>query len=228
MADTKDMKETKDIKDTKKINILVADDHEMVRHGLAGFLAAFPDFTLVGQAANGLHAVELCGQTTPDVVLMDLIMPEMDGVEATRQIRERYPSVHVLALTSAKDEVMINRALLAGAIGYLLKDISIHDLGNAIRAAAAGKPALSPEVFQVLVQTSHAHRPATQDYDLTPRELEVIRLLVQGYSNAQIAGKLSISLSTVKSHNSNIMSKLGARTRTEVVRIANQHHLLDG
>jgi NarL family two-component system response regulator LiaR len=213
--------------DVQKIRILIADDHEMVRHGLAGFLGAFPDFALVGQASNGRQAVELCAQVTPDVVLMDLMMPEMDGIQATRLIRERHSTVQVLALTSAKDEVMINNALHAGAIGYLLKDISIHDLGNAIRAAAIGKPTLTPEVFQVLVQAASTQRPAMQQFDLTVRELEVLDLLVKGNSNAQIARTLSISLSTVKTHNSNIMSKLGVHTRTEAIRVATQHRLLE-
>ncbi|MBX3082768.1 MAG: response regulator transcription factor [Anaerolineae bacterium] len=211
--------------ETKTIRILIADDHEMVRHGLAGFLGAFPDFQLVGQASNGTQAVKLCGDTRPDVVLMDLIMPEMDGVTATNLIKEKYPEIQVIALTSAKDEATTNRALQAGAIAYLHKDISIHDLGNAIRSAAVGKPTLSPDAFSVLVKSVTAQPPTNQDFTLTNRELDVLRLLVKERTNAEIAVDLSISLSTVKTHISNIMSKLGVRTRSEAVRVATQNRL---
>jgi two-component system, NarL family, response regulator LiaR len=213
--------------DSKIIRILIADDHEMVRHGLAGFLGAFPDFQLVGQASNGTQAVKLCAEVHPDVVLMDLIMPEMDGITATDMIKEKYPEIQIIALTSAKDETNTNRALQAGAIAYLHKDISIHDLGNAIRAAAAGKPTLSPDAFSVLVKSA-ASQPTTtnQDFGLTHRELDVLRLLVKERTNAEIGIDLSISLSTVKTHISNIMSKLGVRTRAEAVRMAIQHRLV--
>jgi two-component system, NarL family, response regulator LiaR len=209
------------------IRIMIADDHEMVRHGLAGFLGAFPDFQLVGQASNGQQAVSMCAEAQPDVILMDLIMPEMDGVTATHLIREKYPHIQVIALTSAKDEETTQRALQAGAIAYLHKDISIHDLGNAIRAAAVGKPTLSPDAFALLVKTTAAQHSPGKTFDLSVRELDVLRLLVRGRSNAEIAVELSISLSTVKTHNSNIMSKLGVRSRTEVVRLATQHRLLE-
>jgi NarL family two-component system response regulator LiaR len=212
--------------ETKLIRILIADDHEMVRHGLAGFLGAFPDFQLVGQASNGAQAVKLCGETRPDVILMDLIMPEMDGVTATNIIKEKYPEVQVIALTSAKDETTTNRALQAGAIAYLHKDISIHDLGSAIRAAAAGKPTLSPDAFLLLVKSAGAQLTGNQTFNLTSRELDVLLLLAKERSNAEIAVDLSISLSTVKTHISNIMSKLGARSRADAVRIAGQNGLL--
>ena len=210
---------------SKIIRILIADDHEMVRHGLAGFLGAFPDFQLVGQASNGTQAVKLCADTLPDVVLMDLIMPEMDGVTATRLIKEKSPEIQVIALTSAKDEATTNRALQAGAIAYLHKDISIHDLGNAIRAAAAGKPTLSPDAFSTLIKSAAVQPAEAPAFSLTNRELDVLRLLVKERTNAEIGVDLSISLSTVKTHISNIMSKLGVRTRTEAVRMATQHRL---
>ena len=210
---------------SKIIRILIADDHEMVRHGLAGFLGAFPDFQLVGQASNGTQAVKLCADTLPDVVLMDLIMPEMDGVTATRLIKEKSPEIQVIALTSAKDEATTNRALQAGAIAYLHNDISIHDLGNAIRAAAAGKPTLSPDAFSTLIKSAAVQPAEAPAFSLTNRELDVLRLLVKERTNAEIGVDLSISLSTVKTHISNIMSKLGVRTRTEAVRMATQHRL---
>lgn len=209
----------------RPIRVLLVDDHAMVRRGLATFLMVFDDLELAGEAANGRDAVEFCGRVHPDVVLMDLIMPEMDGAAATRAIREQYPAVQVLALTSFKEEELVQNALQAGAIGYLLKNVSADELAEAIRAAHLGRTTLSPEIAQALVHA--ANRPPTPGFDLTAREREVLSLLVEGLSNTQIAGKLFVSPSTIKSHVSNILSKLGVASRTEAATLALRHHLID-
>jgi NarL family two-component system response regulator LiaR len=208
----------------QKIRVIIADDHEMVRHGLAGFLAAFPDLELVGQAANGKQAVTLCAEKHPDVVLMDLIMPELNGVDATREIRSNQPDIKVIALTSSREPSVVRDALQAGAIAFLSKDISIHDLGEAIRAAARGKPTLSAEALRSLVShTREIDRPAI---DLTPREIEILHLMASSLRNPEIALKLTVSVSTVKTHISNLLKKLGAPDRHEAVRIARERKLL--
>jgi NarL family two-component system response regulator LiaR len=169
--------------------------------------------------------VRRCAEVQPDVVLMDLQMPVMDGVTATRAIRERSPTVQVLALTSFRDEELVQRALQAGAIGYLLKNVSADDLATAIRAAHAGQPTLAPEATQALVHA--ATRPPTPGQDLTPREREVLALMVQGLSNTAIAARLVVSPSTAKAHVSSILSKLGVTSRTEAVALAMQRHLVN-
>jgi two-component system, NarL family, response regulator LiaR len=208
----------------RRLQVLLVDDHAMVRRGLATFLKAFDDLNLVGEAADGDEAVRRCAEAQPDVVLMDLVMPGLDGVAATRVIRERFPTVRVLALTSFQDEGLVQRALQAGAIGYLLKNVSADDLASAIRAAHAGRPTLAPEATQALVQAV-AH-PPVPGQDLTPREREVLALMVQGLSNTAIAARLVVSPSTAKAHVSSILSKLGVTSRTEAVALAMQHHLV--
>ena len=211
--------------DTKPIRVLLVDDHAVVRSGLGAFLAAFDDLELAGEAPNGERAIALCQKVQPDVVLMDLVMPGMDGATATRQIRQQSPHIQVIALTSFKEQELVQGALQAGAIGYLLKDISADALANAIRAAVTGKPTLAPEAAQVLIQATRT--PAdTPGFDLTEREREVLSLMVQGLSNQQIAEKLIVSLSTAKFHVSSILSKLAAASRTEAVAIALQQHLV--
>jgi NarL family two-component system response regulator LiaR len=205
------------------IRVLVVDDHAMLRRGLATFLLSFDDLELVGEAANGAEALRLCEQVQPDVVLMDLVMPEMDGSTATRAIRQRYPDVQVIALTSFREEELVQEALEAGAIGYLLKNVSADELAEAIRAAHAGRPTLAPEAAEVLIRAAtHAPEPG---HDLTSREREVLTLLVEGLRNAEIAERLTISTSTVKFHVSRILSKLGVSSRTEAVAQALQHDL---
>ncbi len=206
------------------IRIMLVDDHTMVRRGLATFLSVFDDFQLVGEAENGLVAIQLCAQTNPDVILMDMVMPEMDGASTTRAIRQQFPQVQVLALTSFKDGELIKKALEAGAIGYLLKDVSGDELAWAIRAAHSGRATLSPEAAQSLVET--ANLAPTPGLDLTEREREVLALMVEGLNNTQIAGKLTVSPSTIKSHVSNILSKLGVASRTEAVTLALRHKLV--
>ncbi|MFO7943786.1 MAG: response regulator transcription factor [Anaerolineales bacterium] len=206
------------------IRVMLVDDHEMVRKGLALFLKAFDDMELVSEAASGSEAVQLCSELQPDVVLMDLAMPEMDGVDTTRAIRQKFPQIQVIALTSFKEEKLVKNALEAGAIAYLLKDVSADKLARAIRKAHAGRATLSPDATQALVQSSN--QPPIPGQDLTEREREVLDLLVEGLTNTQIAEKLTVSPSTIKSHVSSILSKLGVDTRTEAVTLAFRHNLV--
>jgi two-component system, NarL family, response regulator LiaR len=205
--------------ETNCIRVLIVDDHAVVRNGLSSFLLAYDTFELVGEAKNGEQAVRLCAELRPDVVLMDLMMPVMDGAAATRLIKEKHPQIQVIALTSFKDRELVQEAIQAGAIGYLLKDLSAEELAQAIRLANAGKPTLAPEAAEVLIQAARQPEMRLGD-DLTEREREVLALMVEGMNNQQIAAKTFISVSTVKSHVSNILSKLGATTRTEAVSIA--------
>ena len=206
------------------IRVLIVDDHKVVRSGLATFLRAFRDLELVGQAANGREAVLLAEQERPDVVLMDLMMPEMDGAAATKAIRERWPEVQVVALTSFKEDEMVKNVLQAGAIGYLLKDVGADELASAIRSARAGTPTLSPEATAVLLQTTRA--PRRPGHDLSSREREVLTLMVEGLNNRGIADRLVISPTTAKFHVSAILGKLGVENRTEAVALAVQHRLV--
>lgn len=200
------------------IRVMLVDDHSMVRRGLATFLKVFDDLQLAGEAESGEAAIELCAEVLPDVILMDMVLPVMDGATATRAIRRQYPQVQVIALTSFKEGRLVKNALEAGAIGYLLKDVSADELARAIRAAHAGRATLSPEAAQALVET--ANQPPTPGLDLTEREREVLTLMVEGLNNTQIAGRLTVSPSTIKSHVSNILSKLGVASRTEAVALA--------
>jgi len=210
--------------DSTPIKVLIVDDHAVVRSGLSAFLLAYDDLELVGEASSGAEALRMCQANRPDVVLMDLVMPEMDGAAATRIIRQHCPEVQVIALTSFKEHDLVQAALRAGAIGYLLKNVSADELANAIRAAKAGRPTLAPEAAQALIQT--ATQPAALGSDMTDREREVLALMVEGLNNAEIAERLIVSRSTVKFHVSSILSKLGASSRTEAVAMALQHHLM--
>ncbi len=201
-----------------RIRVLVVDDHTMVRRGLATFLKVFDDLELAGEAASGQAAIQLCTELQPDVVLMDMVMPDMDGATATRLIRKQSGSIQVVALTSFKEEILVQSALQAGAIGYLLKDVSADELAQAIRAAHAGRVTLSPEAAQTLVHAASQAPPP--EFDLTERELVVLALMVEGLNNTQIAARLTVSPSTVKSHVSNILSKLHVASRTEAVTLA--------
>lgn len=208
------------------IRVMLVDDHTMVRRGLATFLKVFDDLELVGEAADGETAVELCGRILPDVVLMDMVMPDMDGVTATRLIRQQFPSVQVIALTSFKEKGLVQSALYAGAIGYLLKDVSAEELAQAINAAHAGQSTLSPGVVQAIINDD-AVQPPPPGHDLTEREHEVLVLLVAGLNNSEIAEKLVVSPSTIKSHVSNILTKLGVTSRTEAAAIAVRQRLVE-
>jgi len=209
---------------SKPIRVMLVDDHAMVRRGLATFLMVYDDLQLAGEAESGEAAIEMCGEVLPDVVLMDMLLPAMDGAAATRMIRQRFPKVQVIALTSFKEKDLIKNALEAGAIGYLLKDVTADELARAIRAAHIGRATLSPDVAQVIVQI--AGQPPEPGLDLTEREREVLALMVEGLNNTQIAGRLSVSPSTIKSHVSNILSKLGVSSRTEAVTLALRHGLV--
>ncbi len=206
------------------IRVLVVDDHAMVRRGLATFLKVFDDLEMAGEAASGQEAVQLCAKLKPDVVLMDMVMLDMDGVAATRLIRKQSKSIHVIALTSFKEENMVQSALQAGAIGYLLKNVTADELARAIRDAHTGRATLSPEAAQALVHA--ASQPPAPVFDLTERERAVLALMVEGLNNTQIAARLSVSPSTIKSHVSNILSKLGVTSRTEAVTLALRNHLV--
>ena len=209
---------------SQPIRVMLVDDHAMVRKGLATFLKVFDDLQLAGEAESGAAAIKLCGEVLPDVILMDMVMPEMDGAAATRVIRQKYPQVQVIALTSFKEGELIKTALEAGAIAYLLKDVSADDLVRAIRAAHSGRATLSPEAAQALVET--ANQPPTPGLDLTEREREVLALMVEGLNNTQIAGRLTVSPSTIKSHVSRVLSKLGVASRTEAVTLALRNHIV--
>ena len=209
---------------TQLVRVLITDDHPVVRKGLTAVLAAYDDFQLVGEVSSGEAAINFCEKIQPDVVLMDLVMPGMGGAEATRTIRRRWPQVAVIALTSFGEMALVEEALKAGAVSYLLKNVSAEELAAAIRGAATGRSALSPEVARLLIQD--IREPAGKNYDLSEREREILKLMVEGLSNIAIAERLVITQSTVKFHVSNILSKLGVTSRTEAVALALRHHLV--
>lgn len=211
--------------DTKLIRVMLVDDHAVVRSGLSTFLMTCDDMELVGEASSGEQALSLCPKVYPDVVLMDLVMSDMDGATATRRIREECPEIQVIALTSFKEQELVQGALGAGAIGYLLKDVTADELANAIRAAYAGKPTLAPEAAEVLIQATRAPDKKI-GFDITNREREVLALMVQGLNNNDIADKLVVSRSTAKFHVSSILSKLGVDSRTKAVAIAIKTNLV--
>jgi two-component system, NarL family, response regulator LiaR len=207
------------------IRILIVDDHSMVRKGLAAFLKNRPGLEIAGEARNGQEAIELCELLKPDVVLMDLVMPVLGGVAAPRLIRQRWPGLQVIALTSFQDRGLVRDALQAGAIGYLLKDISGDELAEAVRLAHTGRPILAPEALQALVQPVNVQPDL--GVDLTRREKEVLALLVKGLSNPEIAEILCTSRATVKVQVSSILSKLGATNRAAAISLAIQHKLVE-
>jgi NarL family two-component system response regulator LiaR len=196
----------------------------VVRSGLSTVLSFFDDLKLVGEAGDGEEAVRVCERLQPDVILMDLLMPKMDGVTAIKAIKTRWPQIQIIALTSFKEKEYVEGALKAGANGYLLKDVSAEELVNAIRKAVAGQPSLSPEAAQVLMK--NVSEPALPFQEMTGREKEILALMVEGMSNNEIAERLIVSQSTVKFHVSNILSKLGVTGRTEAVALAVKHHLV--
>lgn len=208
---------------TKKTRVMVVDDHAVVRSGLSAFLSVTPDLEIVGEAENGHEAVLRCGELKPDVILMDLRMPITDGVAATQRIRREYPTVQVIALTSFQEAELVQGALQAGAVGYLMKNVSACELAAAIRSARAGAMTIAPEATQVLIQaTLHG----AQLEPLTEREEEVLKLMVGGLNNTEIAEQLVVSVSTVKYHISNILGKLGVDNRVAAVATALQKKMV--
>jgi NarL family two-component system response regulator LiaR len=205
--------------DEPRIKVMLVDDHAVVRSGLSTFLSVIPDLELIGEAENGNEAVLRCGLLHPDVILMDLMMPGTDGVTATRLIHEKYPAVHIIALTSFPEDDLVQKALQAGATGYLMKNVSARELADAIRAAHKGKMTLSPEAAQAL---AHATANQAEKAELTDREREVLKLMVEGLNNTEIADRLVVSLSTVKYHISNILSKMQVDNRVAAVTLALQ------
>ena len=210
--------------EVQPIRVLIVDDHAMVRSGLRNFISAYDWMETVGEAADGGEAVEFCANHAVDIVLMDLVMPGMDGLDAIRGIMALSKPIRIIVLTSFNEQDSIEQALKAGAISYLLKNVAAEELAQTILAARAGHSTLSPEVTDALI-TAARKKPAP-GYDLTAREKEVLALLAKGLSNADIAAHLSISLATAKYHLSNIFSKLGANNRVEAVTIALDHNLV--
>jgi NarL family two-component system response regulator LiaR len=202
---------------TQSITVLIVDDHAVVRGGVRGYLETQPDISIAGEAASGEEAVRLAADQVPDVVLMDLVMPGMDGVEATRRVRQVSPRSQVVVLTSYHDDVHIFPAIKAGALSYLLKDVGPEELAEAVRAAARGEAMLHPHVAtRVMQQLRGSRREVPNPFaELTDRELEVLRLVAEGLSNAQIAERLVLSEKTVKGYVSNILSKLYLADRTQ-------------
>jgi len=205
-----------------KIRVIIVDDHDMVRRGLASYLSTTDDIVMVGEAANGEEAITLCDRLKPDVVIMDIMMPKMDGIEATRNIRKRNPDTQVIALTSYQEKDLVHQVILEGAISYLLKNVTGEELITAIRKGMAGKPTMAPEITQALIRDQF---PAPGD-DLTSREREVLALLVEGLNNPEIAERLTISRSTARAHVSNILMKLGVSNRGEAITLALRNKLV--
>ena len=210
-----------------KIRLLIVDDHQVVRNGLRVFISLYDDLEVVGEAKNGRQALEQCATHRPDVVLMDMVMPVMDGSTATRLIREQFPEIQILALTSFDEEELVHQAVEAGAVGFLYKDVEEQELIDAIRSARDGRPVLAPEAMKALMHRTARPVEASTIEPLTGREREVLRLVSQGMTNPQIAEQLVISTSTVQFHVHNILGKLGVGTRTEAVSIAIQSKLIE-
>jgi NarL family two-component system response regulator LiaR len=212
--------------ETNTIRVLTVDDHQLLRRGIRFSLMSVDDIELVAEAHNGEEALHLCDEAQPDVVLMDMrLAGDMDGVAATRAIRSHHPQVQVLALSSFHDRDLVRSAMQAGAIGYLVKGVSVEELADAIRAAHAGKPTLAAEAVDVLVEPAAPTTPQL-GHDLTEREREVLALLAEGLSNADIAARMHLSVAAVKYHVSGILSKLQAANRTEAAVLAREHDLV--
>ncbi len=209
----------------KLIRVLIVDDHPVIRIGMEAALSAFPDIRVIGQANDSDYALAMCATYQPDVVLMDLVMPRVNGVEATRRIRTQFPNIQVIVFTSFQEQNMVQQALQAGAIGYLLKDASPQEIVTAVRTAATGKRTLSPDIVDVLIHTI-TQPSAVKIYDLSERELEVLMHMVEGLTNPEIATKLMVSVNTVRHHVRGILMKLDVTNRTAAVKLAIEEQLV--
>ncbi len=207
----------------ERIRILIVDDHRLVRDGLNLLLSTFDEFEVVGMAENGERSIAQCRQLQPDVVLMDIVMPKLDGPDAAARILAEHPNTKIIALTSFMEDELVQRAINAGAIGYMLKNASPEQLAAAIRDAQHGRPTIDAEAARALIQTSGQFKLGD---DLTGREREVLTLLVEGKTNKEIAGALSLSPTTVRDYVSSILGKLGVSNRTEAATLAVQKNIL--
>lgn len=210
--------------DSNPIRVMIVDDHLMVRDGLRVFLSVYEDIKVVAEADDGEQAIVLCRGVSPDVVLMDLLMPNMDGIEATRRIRSEHDSIQVIALTSFAEQELVEKAFRAGAISYLMKDVHSDKLAETIREARRGRSTIDSAAAQALVASTGEE--ASQREALTPREREILVMLTEGKTNKEIANQLSLSEGTVRFHVSNILSKMGVNNRTEAVSLALQQGLI--
>jgi len=209
---------------TQPIRVLIVDDHAMVRSGLKNFIHAYEWMAPVGEAANGADAVAFCATHAVDIVLMDMVMPGLDGISATREVLKNYPKMKIVMLTSFVEDAQVQNALEAGAVGYLIKNAPINTIADAIRAANAGQPALSPQATTALIRAKTG--PLKPGQDLSKRELEVLALIVQGLNNDEIAKQLVISTATARHHVSACLQKLGAANRAQAAALATKYHLV--
>jgi len=210
------------------IRVMIADDHAVVRAGLRALIAAESSLSLVGEASGGVEAIELTRQLQPDVLVLDLSMPDLDGISVTRRIKQEFSNIHVLILTVHEDEALVKEAIRCGASGYIIKNAAESELISAIKIIMRGDMYVDPSVLRSLLdETPKPSKPASELESLTPREIEVLRLIVQGYTNRQIANELQISVRTVEGHRANLSEKLGLHSRVELVRYAKNHKLID-
>jgi two-component system, NarL family, response regulator LiaR len=208
------------------IKVVFVDDHEMVRIGVSSYLSAQPDIEVVGEAGNGKEGVELALSLRPDIILMDLVMKEMDGIEATRQIIEKWPEAKIIIVTSFLDDEKVYPALEAGATSYMLKTSKASEIANAVRVTFSGQPVLEPEVTGKMMMKMRQKNTILPHEELTEREMEVLKLIAEGKTNQEIADELFIALKTVKTHVSNILSKLQVQDRTQAVIYAFRHSIV--
>lgn len=209
----------------KVIRVIIADDHPLVRHGIKTVFEAYDDIELVAEAENGKEAIEICEQYKPDIVIMDMIMPILDGAEATSQLIKKFPDIKVIALTSFNDKDLIKKSLKAGAISFILKNITGSKLVKTIKDVYKGKYELSPQATKILL--SELREKNDDNINLTKREKEILTLIVEGLSNKEIAKRMFLSNSTIQFHVSNVLSKLGVSKRTEAAYLALKQKLVE-
>jgi two-component system, NarL family, response regulator LiaR len=208
------------------IKVVFVDDHEMVRIGVSSYLSAQPDIEVIGEADNGKTGVEMALELRPDIILMDLVMKEMDGIEATKQIIEKWPEAKIIIVTSFLDDEKVYPALEAGATSYMLKTSKASEIANAVRVTYSGQPVLEPEVTGKMMMKMRQRNNVELHEELTEREMEVLKLIAEGKTNQEIADELFIALKTVKTHVSNILSKLQVQDRTQAVIYAFRHSIV--